>query len=280
MDEVPRGKARQDPEKGSFGTRVAASRTPTSRAPSQKLGNHDRIRPGEGPLRTDRARQRVTTEQTITKWVCYYRVSTQRQGQSGLGLDAQHEAVKRYIGEKGGAILAEFTETESGKKAANRPELLRALDLCRKQKATLAIAKLDRLARNVHFIAGLLETGVNFVAVDQPMKDRFMLHVQAAFAEEEARRISVRTKEALAAAKKRGVILGMTGKERAQRFKQKAILRAKALEPVIAEIRASGLTRVREIRDALNERGIPGPGGGRWHLPTTHRTLTRLELTG
>lgn len=216
------------------------------------------------------------SNQTAAKFVCYYRVSTQRQGQSGLGLEAQHEAVRRYIGTNGGEIIAEFTETESGKRVANRPELLQALELCRKKKAMLAIAKLDRLARNVHFIAGLLETGVNFVAVDQPMKDRFMLHVQAAFAEEEARRISTRTKEALAAAKKRGVILGRTGTERAQRLKQEAILRAQALSPVIAEIRASGLTHVREIRDALNDRGVPSPGGGRWHLPTTHRTLKRL----
>jgi len=208
--------------------------------------------------------------------LCYYRVSTQRQGQSGLGLEAQHQEVKLYIDAKRGTIIAEFTETESGKKASNRPELLQALELCRKQKATLAIAKLDRLARNVHFISGLLEAGVNFVAVDQPMKDRFMLHVQAAFAEEEARRISVRTKEALAAAKKRGVVLGATGRVRAQRLKREAVLRAQALAPLIAEIRGMGLTQVRQIRDELNQRGVPGPGGGRWHLPTTHRTLARL----
>src|SRR5262249_40692470 len=87
------------------------------------------------------------------KWVCYYRVSTHRQGESGLGLEAQHEAVKRYIAARGGIVIAEFTEAESGKKASNRPQLLQALDRCRKQKATLAIAKLDRLARNVHFIS-------------------------------------------------------------------------------------------------------------------------------
>jgi DNA invertase Pin-like site-specific DNA recombinase len=217
------------------------------------------------------------SEQVSARYVCYYRVSTQRQGQSGLGLEAQHEAVKRYIATRAGIVVAEFTETESGKKANNRPELMRALDLCRKQKVTLAIAKLDRLARNVHFISGLLETGVDFVAVDQPMKDRFMLHVQAAFAEEEARRISVRTKEALAAAKKRGVVLGITGAVRARRLQREAILRAKALAPVLAEIHAAGFTRVRQIRDELNQRGVPSPGGGRWHLPTTHRTLLRLR---
>jgi DNA invertase Pin-like site-specific DNA recombinase len=140
----------------------------------------------------------------------------------------------------------------------------------------LWFAKLDRLARNVHFISGLLESGVNFVAVDQPMKDRFMLHVQAAFAEEEARRISVRTKEALAAAKRRGVVIGVTGRERAKKLKAEAIERARSLAPLVAEIREIGLTKTRQIRDELNRRGIPSPGGGKWHLPTTHRTLTRL----
>jgi DNA invertase Pin-like site-specific DNA recombinase len=210
------------------------------------------------------------------KWVCYYRVSTARQGESGLGLEAQHAAVNNYIKANGGAIIAEFTETESGKKASNRPALLAALELSRKQKATLAIAKLDRLARNVHFISGLLESGVNFVAVDQPMKDRFMLHVQAAFAEEEARRISVRTKEALAAAKRRGVVIGATGRERAKRLKAEALERATALAPLLAEMRAAGITQTRQIRNELNRRSIPSPGGGKWHLPTTHRTLMRL----
>jgi hypothetical protein len=141
-----------------------------------------------------------------TLWVCYYRVSTQRQGISGLGLDAQRAAVGQFLRERGGTILAEVTETESGKKASNRPELQRALELCRKHRATLCIAKLDRLARNLAFIAGLLESNVEFVAADNPTKDRFMLHLQAAFAEEEGRRISLRTKEALAAAKRRGIV--------------------------------------------------------------------------
>jgi DNA invertase Pin-like site-specific DNA recombinase len=130
-----------------------------------------------------------TTAKTIpkeTRWVCYYRVSTLRQGQSGLGLEAQQESVGRFVRERGGEIIAEFTETESGRKAVNRPELQQALELCRKHRATLRIAKLDRLARNLAFIAGLLETNVEFVAVDLPTKDRFMLHLQAAFAEEEA----------------------------------------------------------------------------------------------
>lgn len=218
----------------------------------------------------------TTATPNATKWICYYRVSTTKQGESGLGMDAQHSAVTRYIEAHGGAIIAEFTETESGKKASNRPELLAALDLCRKQKATLAIAKLDRLARNVHFISGLLESGVNFIAVDQPMKDRFMLHVQAAFAEEECRRIGQRTKEAMAAAKRRGVVIGATGRERAKKLKAEALERAKALAPVFAEFAAAGITEYRHIRDELNRRGIPSPGGGKWHLATTHKIVMRL----
>ena len=162
----------------------------------------------------------------IRKWVAYYRVSTQRQGESGLGLDAQRTVVQTFLSGRGGEVVGEFTETESGKKASNRPQLQAAMDVCRKQRATLVIAKLDRLARNVHFISGLMESGVDFVAVDQPTKDRFMLHVQAAFAEEEARRISMRTKEALAAAKRRGTDIGATGRALAARHKAEAIERA------------------------------------------------------
>jgi DNA invertase Pin-like site-specific DNA recombinase len=119
---------------------------------------------------------------TNTKqFVAYYRVSTDKQGRSGLGLEAQTEAVSRYIAGRG-ELIAEFTEVESGKKS-DRPELTRALELCRKKKATLLIAKLDRLARNVHFISGLMEGGAEFVAVDMPEANRLTLHIMAAFAE-------------------------------------------------------------------------------------------------
>jgi DNA invertase Pin-like site-specific DNA recombinase len=213
-------------------------------------------------------------------WVCYFRVSTTKQGESGLGLDAQRDAVTGYIAAKGGTTIAEFTEVESGKKACNRPELQKAMDLSRKKRATLVIAKLDRLARNVHFISGLMESGVEFVAVDQPTKDRFMLHLQAAFAEEEARRISQRTKEAMAAAKRRGAVIGATGRERANRLKAEALDRAKEFAPLISELRASGFVQVRQIRDELNRRGVPSPGGARWHLLNTHKTLARLGMAG
>jgi DNA invertase Pin-like site-specific DNA recombinase len=140
-------------------------------------------------------------------FVAYYRVSTDKQGASGLGLEAQQAAVQSYLNGGRWRLVAEFTEVESGKRN-NRPRLAEALAVCRRRKATLVIAKLDRLARNVHFISGLLETGVNFVATDCPNDDRFMLHIRAAIAEDEARKISNRTKAALAAAKARGVELG------------------------------------------------------------------------
>lgn len=211
-------------------------------------------------------------------WVCYYRVSTQRQGQSGLGLEAQQAAVSQFIRERGGTILAELTETESGKKASNRPELQKALDLCRKSKATLCIAKLDRLARRTSFIAGLLESNVDFVAADLPTKDRFMLHLQAAFAEEEARRISIRTKEALAAAKRRGVVIGATGRELAKRHREQAGAKAQTYWPVVREMWNAGILTTRAMRDELNRRGVVSPGGGRWHLLNTHKLISRLEF--
>ena len=210
-------------------------------------------------------------------YVCYFRVSTQKQGHSGLGLDAQRNAVQRYVAANHGTVLHEFTELESGR-AVNRPQLNSALALCRQKRAVLLIAKLDRLGRNVHFLSGMMEAGVDFVAVDQPTKDKFMLHIQAAFAEEEARRISLRTKEALAAAKRRGVIIGATGAARAVKYKQEARQRAEGYRHLVAEIQADGARTTKDFRDALNSRGVAGPGGGRWHLPNTHRLLRRLEV--
>jgi len=160
----------------------------------------------------------------------------------------------------------------------NRPKLQAALELCRKHRATLCIAKLDRLARNLAFVAGLLETNVEFVAVDLPTKDRFMLHLQAAFAEEEARRISIRTKEALAAAKRRGVDIGATGRVLAARYKAKAREDAQRYLPVVREIWASGITTLRGVRDELNRCGVASPGSGRWHMPNTDRLLGRLRF--
>jgi DNA invertase Pin-like site-specific DNA recombinase len=211
------------------------------------------------------------------RWVAYYRVSTAKQGASGLGLEAQTAAVTNFVAGRNGEIIASFTETESGKKATNRPALIAALELCRKRRATLVIAKLDRLARNVHFISGLLESNVLFVAADQPTKDRFMLHLQAAFAEEEGRRISERTKEALAAAKRRGVVIGATGRILAMKYKAAASIRARELRPLFNRLGREGIHGPARIVEALNSRGIPSPSGtGRWHRPTVHRVLRRM----
>src|SRR5690349_11423756 len=137
----------------------------------------------------------------MSRYVTYRRVSTQRQGASGLGLDAQDAAIATYL--RGVKPIAEFVEVESGTKN-DRPELAKALAVCRKLKGVLIIAKLDRLARNVHFVSGLLESGVKFVACDMPEADRTFLQMVSVFAEWEARKISERTKAALAAAKARG----------------------------------------------------------------------------
>ena len=137
---------------------------------------------------------------TNANYVAYYRVSTERQGQSGLGLEAQRTAVDNYLNGGNWTLLDTFTEVESGRRN-DRPELAKALDLCRRRKATLVIAKLDRLARNVAFIANLMEANVDLVAVDMPQANRLTLHIMAAMAEHEAQAVSQRTKAALQAAK-------------------------------------------------------------------------------
>lgn len=208
--------------------------------------------------------------------VSYIRVSTSRQGESGLGLEAQREAVRNYAKSVGGKITEEFLEIESGKRN-NRPQLAVAIDLCRKSKSTLVIAKLDRLARNVHFISGLIEAGVNFHAADMPSADKFMLHVYAAMAEEEGRRISERTKAALRAAKARGVVLGATGKLLAVKHKHAADTFALRLSPTIANMKSEGLS-VRKIADRLNSDGVAAYSGGRWHPTTVQRLLRRIDV--
>ncbi|SRR6266446_3702386 len=152
--------------------------------------------------------------------IAYYRVSTKRQGQSGLGLDAQKDAVMAYLNGGNWTLKEEFVEVESGRKVKNRPALQQAIAACRKHKATLVIAKLDRLARNVAFISNLMESKVAFVAVDNPHATRFTLHILAAVAEHEADIISQRTKSALSAAKARGTELGRYGKILAEQNKE------------------------------------------------------------
>jgi len=209
--------------------------------------------------------------------VAYFRVSTSRQGQSGLGLEAQQKAVADFMHSKSWHLAASYTEIESGKRK-DRPELAKAIAHTKQIKGKLVIAKLDRLARNVHFISGLMETGVDFVAVDMPTADRFMLHVYAAMAEEEGRRISQRTKAALAVAKARGVELGKNGKVLAKRNKTEAEKFAQTQLPVISEIMAEGHETIRAITEALNVRGIPSREGKTWHLGSVQKLLWRIRM--
>lgn len=208
------------------------------------------------------------------RYVAYYRVSTAKQGASGLGLEAQQAAVLAHCQ---GEPLAAFTEVESGKRN-DRPQLAAALALARREKATLVIAKLDRLARNVAFIANLMESGVEMVAVDMPTANRFTLHIMAAVAEQEAMAISDRTKAALAAAKARGVKLGNNNiAQHAKEARAAADAYASSLCAALAEIRATGVLSVRETAAALNARGILTRTGGQWHPTSVQRLLVRLS---
>ena len=161
-------------------------------------------------------------------------------------------------------MIAEFTEIESGRKA-NRPKLKAALKECRRKGAVLIIAKLDRLARNLHFITGLMESNVEFVAVDNPTANRLTLQILAAVAEDEARRISERTKAALAAARARGTQLGANGKVLANEHKKSATRFAEMIAPQIREIQSNGIRTPSAIATELNRRGVATPKGAQWH---------------
>src|SRR3984893_8906882 len=205
-------------------------------------------------------------------FVAYYRVSTERQGRSGLGLDAQREAVVRHVTGHNGELIADFCE--SGKRS-DRPQLAAAIGAAKKAKATLIIAKLDRLARNVHFISGLMESGVDFVAADNPHANKLMVHLLAAFAEHERDQISQRTKDALAASKTRGTRLGRNGADRlAPAYRAEAVKRAQQLAPVLAELTDPGMS-ARRMAAELTARGIATPSGGRWHAQTVSRMIDR-----
>jgi len=215
--------------------------------------------------------------------ISYIRVSTQKQGQSGLGLDAQSEAVNRYLIGKNSHLLAEFVEVESGRKTdKERPELARALEACKKQKAVLVVAKLDRLARNVHFISGLMEAKIKFIALDMPDANELSLHVMAAFAEHEAKRISERTKAALFEAKKRGTALGVEGinnlKPNLEQRKEKARRFAESLRTTLEGFQRMGLTQ-RQMAGKLNSLGIQTAKGGVWSLIQVQRILERLRYS-
>lgn len=213
----------------------------------------------------------------MTDFVAYYRVSTDRQGASGLGLEAQRRAVADFAAGRGG-ILAEFTEVESGRKN-DRPELRAALAACQRSRAVLVIAKLDRLARNVVFIAGLMESGVEFVAVDMPQANRLTIHILAAVAEHEREMISERTRVALAAAKARGVKLGNPTPNIPAAVSARLERMAKAratVTPLIERLRGQGMS-LRAIAADLNERRVPSATGRQWHASSVRNVLLPVD---
>jgi DNA invertase Pin-like site-specific DNA recombinase len=218
------------------------------------------------------------------KFASYLRVSTAKQGRSGLGLEAQRKAVEDFLNGGNWQVVKEFVEVESGKKA-DRPQLAKAFQACRVHGAKLVIAKLDRLSRNAHFLLGLEQAGIDFVAADMPHANRLTVGIMALMAEEERRMISARTKAALAAAKRRGVKLGgdhgarLTAKQRlagnaVQAERAKA--RAADLADTVKELQASGATSLRAIAAGLDARGVPAARGGKWSAAQVLRVLERL----
>jgi DNA invertase Pin-like site-specific DNA recombinase len=222
------------------------------------------------------------------KFIAYYRVSTAKQGDSGLGLEAQQEAVKRFLNGGRWKLVGEFEEIESGRKIAkDRPQLMEALKECKKQKATLVIGKLDRLARNVRFFLEVLDDfGVSirfaeFSDIDPKTDEGRMLLINMAnFAEFEGRRIGSRTKAALAAAKARGVQLGKAGpanlKRNIEERQEKADQFAEKLKPVLHGFQVAGLTQVQQV-EKLNELGIGTATGKQWSRMQLQRVIKRLQ---
>jgi DNA invertase Pin-like site-specific DNA recombinase len=210
-------------------------------------------------------------------YVAYYRVSTDKQGITGLGMEAQRQAVARYINSTG-KLVSEFTEVESGRRDSNRPQLHTALAECRRRPAVLLIARLDRLARNVAFIANLMNSDVEFVAVDMPQANRLTIHILAAVAEHEREMISQRTKAALAAAKARGTKLGNP------RYKE-SIARARAARgirqpaPEVLSL-VSGMRKqgkgLRAIARELNRLNIRTPQGCKWYASSIKKRLNEI----
>ncbi|MGH1592217.1 recombinase family protein [Methylobacterium phyllosphaerae] len=219
----------------------------------------------------------------LASFVSYLRVSTERQGRSGLGLEAQRRAVADFLAGGSWRHVAELVEVESGSRD-NRPRLAEAMALCRLHGATLVIAKLDRLSRDAAFLLNLQKAGVRFVAADMPEANELVVGIMAVVAQAERKMISTRTKAALAAAKARGVQLGkpenLSNREVGQvrgraRQAQRAEERADDLASVLAGVRAEGAISLRQIAAALNERGIPAARGGAWSAAQIRRVLAK-----
>lgn len=220
----------------------------------------------------------------MTDLVTYIRVSTSQQGRSGLGIEAQRQALQHFAQTEGFAVSREFVEVETGKGSDaldRRPQLKAALAAARKLKCHVAVAKLDRLSRDVHFISGLMAHKVPFLVAELgPDVDPFVLHLFAALAEKERALISTRTRQALSAAKARGVSLGnprlhMARKNAATAVKAEAERYAANVLPIIREAQKAGARTLREIADALNARGIATARGGQWYPQSVANVLQR-----
>jgi len=222
------------------------------------------------------------------KTILYFRVSTDRQGRSGLGLDAQRAAVQSFCASRQCETLGEYVEIESGKRN-NRPELIKALHHAKVTGATIIIAKLDRLSRNLAFLSALQEAGTKFIAADMPEANELTVHIMAAVAQAEVKMISQRTKDALGALRAKGVKLGnpngASALRRAQKgnasaletIKAKADAHALDIAPVITAIQDVGITSKTAIAKELNHRGIRTPRGGQWYAKSVTNLLERLS---
>ena len=218
----------------------------------------------------------------MQKYLAYYRVSTAKQGRSGLGLEAQKAEVARFLAEEGGELVGELVEVQSGKEEGNRPQLQEALARCRQEGTVLVVAKLCRLSRDAAFVLTLMkDSKVRFRVASMPQADNFQLGIWAVLNQQEREMISRRTRDALAAAKARGVKLGGTGgahdalAARNRNRKKRAEQFACAHRPLIQHLRAKGQT-LREIAETLNASGRTSPQGCSWTVSTVHRVL-RVE---
>lgn len=214
----------------------------------------------------------------MTKFVGYIRVSTIDQGKNGHGLDAQRAAIAAFVEREGGELVSTFQEVESGSND-HREVFWKAVQAASKAKATLVVSKLDRLSRSgIRFMVDLERQGVSYVAADNPAMTKLVVHILAAVGEDERQRISQRTREALKAAKVKGVKLGnprwSESVEAARAVRSaKAVKRVNMVYPIIEGLRLSGIASMTGIANALNERGIKTGQGSRWHPQTVKRVL-------
>jgi DNA invertase Pin-like site-specific DNA recombinase len=216
------------------------------------------------------------------KAVAYYRVSRQKQAASGLGLESQQANVAAFAKARGYEVIASFTEIETGTNKRQRPELARALEQAKREGAELLIAKLDRLARNVHFVSGLMESRVRFTAVDLPEVDSLTVHILAAVAEKEAKMISTRTKDALTASKARGVTLGnpqnltLEARQRGASIRRDQAINAyRLVSGYVGVLRSQGLT-LQAVADRLNVEGHRTVMGKHWGPVQVRNVLMRM----